>query len=91
MDLCQVGYCPCVTFEKLNCALAVLREAIGVAIEQARSDFSQVVFSNRLIAHRTEGSLTTRPAIDQYESHGASPNAKRLPRDARCDRRQMAA
>jgi hypothetical protein len=41
-----------VTFEKLDGALAVIRETIGIAVDEVRPDFAQIAGADRLIAHR---------------------------------------
>jgi hypothetical protein len=50
--------------------------ATVIAVDQVRPDFTQVVRSDRLIAHHTQGSLARRPPIHQDESHVAPPNVK---------------
>ena len=52
------------------------RVAILVAVDEARSEFSQVARSDRLIAHHTQGSQARHPPIHQDESHVAPPNVK---------------
>jgi hypothetical protein len=52
------------------------RVAIVIAVDEVRSDFSQVARSDRLIAHHTQGSRTGLSAIYQDESHVAPPNVK---------------
>jgi hypothetical protein len=54
----------------------VIRVAIVIAVDEMRSDLSQVGFFDRLIAHHTEGLRARRPAIHQDESHVAPPDAK---------------
>jgi hypothetical protein len=76
VDLCQVGHCSCVTFEKQDGAFAVIREAIVIAVDEVRSDFSQVACPDWFTAQHTQALRTGRSAIDQYESHVAPPSAK---------------
>jgi hypothetical protein len=54
----------------------VIRVAIVIAVDEVRSDLSQVAFFDRLIAHRTDGLRARRPAIHQDESHVAPPDAR---------------
>ena len=55
--------------------------AIVIAIDEVRLDFSEVAWSDRLIAHHTKGLRAGglragRPAMHKDESHVAPPNAK---------------
>jgi hypothetical protein len=63
-------------FEKLGSACAVIGVAIMIAVDQLRSDFSEVTCPDWLAAQHTDGFLAGRPAIRQYESHVAPPSAK---------------
>ena len=63
--------------EKKDGASAMSRVAILIAIDEVRPEFSQVVRSDRLIAHHTQGSRTGRSPIHQDESHVASPDVKK--------------
>ena len=63
-------------FEKLSSACAVIGVAIMIAIGEMRPDFSEVICPDWLAAQHTDGFLAGRPAIHQYESHVAPPNAK---------------
>ena len=63
-------------FEKLGSACAVIGVAIMIAVGELRSDFSEVTCPDWLAAQHTDGFLAGRPAIHQYESHVAPPNAK---------------
>jgi hypothetical protein len=56
--------------------LAVTRVAIVIAVDEVRSDLSQVACADRLIAHHTEGLRAGRPAMHQNESHAVPPDAK---------------
>ena len=56
--------------------MAVARVATVIAIDEVRSDLSQVAFFDRLIAHHTEGLRARRPAIHQDEFHVAAPDAR---------------
>ena len=47
----------------------MIRVAAVIAVGQERPDFSKVVFSDQLIAHRTEGLPSGRPPVNHYESH----------------------
>jgi hypothetical protein len=75
--LCDVGAgTRRLIFEKLDRASAVIRIATVIAIDEERSDFMQIVRSNRPFAHHARGSRERRPAIYQDESHVAPPSAK---------------
>ena len=63
-------------FENQHGAFAVIGVAIMIAVGEPRSDFSQIARPDRLMAPHTERLRAGRPAIDQYESHVAPPNAK---------------
>ena len=63
-------------FEKQGGASAVIGVAIMIAIGEMRPDFSEVACPDWLAAQHTDGFLAGRPAIHQYESHVAPPNAK---------------
>ena len=63
-------------FEKQERAVAMIRVAIVITVDEVRPDFPQVACSDRLIAHHTEGLSAGRPPVHQYESHVAPPNAK---------------
>jgi hypothetical protein len=65
-----------VIVEKNDGAFAMSHVAIVIAIDEVRSDFSQVARSDWLIAHHTQGSRTGLSAIYQDESHVAPPNVK---------------
>ena len=69
-------------FEKQERAVAVIRVAIVIAVDEVRPDFSQVACSDWLIAHHTGGLRAGRPAIHQDESHVAPPSSqqRQLPR-----------
>jgi hypothetical protein len=54
----------------------VIGVAIMITIGELRPDFSEVACPDWLAAQHTEGLLAGRPAIHQYESHVAPPNAK---------------
>jgi hypothetical protein len=64
------------TFENQDGAFAVLGVAIMIAVGELRPDFSQIVRPDRLMAQYTARLSAGRPAIHQYESHVAPPNAK---------------
>jgi hypothetical protein len=49
------------------------RVAILIAVDEVCSEFSQVVRSDRLIAHHTQGPRAGRPPIHQNESHVTPP------------------
>ena len=70
-------------FEKQERALAVIRVAIVITVDEVRADFPQVACSDRLIAHQTDGLPAGRPAVHQYESHVAPSGVGEIPRDAR--------
>src|SRR3984893_13313238 len=63
-------------FENQDGALAVFGVAIMIAIREPCVDFSQIARPDRLTAQHTESLRAGRPAIHQYESHVAPPNAK---------------
>jgi hypothetical protein len=65
-----------VVFEKQRGALAVIRVAIVVAVDEMRPDFSQVACADRLTAHHAAGVRAGHPAIHHDESHLAPPDAK---------------
>jgi hypothetical protein len=54
----------------------VIRVAIVIAIAEVRAEFSQIAFSEWLLALHTEGLRARRPSIHQDKSHVAPPNAK---------------
>jgi hypothetical protein len=54
----------------------MIRVAFVIAVNEMRSKFSQIVCSDRLIAHHTEGLRARRPAIHQNESHVPPPKAQ---------------
>jgi hypothetical protein len=64
------------TFENHEGAFAVLGIAIMTAVGEPRPDFPQIARHDRLTAQDTAGLSAGRPAIYQYESHVAPPNAK---------------
>jgi hypothetical protein len=53
-DLCPVGHCSCVTFDKQDGAVAVIGVTFVAAVAEPRLDFSQIAGSDWLIAQRTE-------------------------------------
>jgi hypothetical protein len=57
-------------FEGHDGCFAVIVEAVGIAVGEARRDLSQIARPNRLAAQRTDGLAARRPAIDQDKSHG---------------------
>jgi hypothetical protein len=57
-------------------AFAVIGVAIMIAIGKPRPDFSQIARPDWGTAQHTADLRTGRPAIHQYESHVAPPNAK---------------
>src|SRR3979411_1683771 len=57
-------------------ALAVIGVAIMIAVGELCSDFSQIARADWLTAPPAERLPAGRPAIHQYESHVAPPNAK---------------
>ena len=63
-------------FEHEDGTFAVFGVAIMIAIGEPRIDFSQIVRRDRLTAQHTESLRAGRPAVHQYESHVAPPNAK---------------
>jgi hypothetical protein len=63
-------------FENQHGALAVIGVAIMIAVGQLRPDFSQIARTDWLTAPHAERLPAGRPAIHQYESHVAPPNAK---------------
>jgi hypothetical protein len=63
-------------FEKQERAVAMIRVAIVITVDEVRTDFPQVACSDRLIAHHAAGLPAGRPPVHQYESHVAPPNAK---------------
>jgi hypothetical protein len=56
--------------------LAVLGVAIVIAIDEMRSDLSQIAFFDRLIAHHAGRLRTGLPAVHQDESHAMPPDTK---------------
>jgi hypothetical protein len=62
--------------EKKDGTSAMSRVAILIAVDEVRPEFSQVVRSDRSIAHHTQGPRTGRSPIHQDESHVAPPNVK---------------
>jgi hypothetical protein len=72
----ELSRCPCVTFEKQDGAFAVLCIAVMIAVNEVRSNFSQVACPDPLITHHAEGLRAGRPPTHQYESHVALPSAK---------------
>ena len=62
--------------ERWDGNIAVIDVAIVIAVGEPRCDFSQVALSDWLTAQRTKRLRAGRPAIHQYESHVAPPNAK---------------
>jgi hypothetical protein len=63
-------------FDSQHGAFAVFGVAFIIAVGDSRFDFPQIARPDRLTAQRTEGLRAGRPAIHQYESHVAPPNAK---------------
>ena len=63
-------------FEIQHGASAVIGVAIMIAVGEPRPDFSQIARPDWLAAQHTERLRAGRPAIHQYESHVAPPNAK---------------
>jgi hypothetical protein len=55
---------------------AVIGITFGIAIEEPRADFFQIVFSDVFTAPRTKGSPARRPAVHQNVSHVALPRVK---------------
>jgi hypothetical protein len=63
-------------FDSQHGAFAVFGVAFIITVGDPRLDFSQIARPDRFTAQRTEGLRAGRPAIHQYESHVAPPNAK---------------
>jgi hypothetical protein len=63
-------------FESQDGAFAVFGVAFIITIGEPRPDFSQIARPDWLAAQHTERLRAGRPAIHQYESHVALPNAK---------------
>jgi len=63
-------------FEKQDGASAVICVAIVIAVDEARSDFSQIARSDRPIAANTGGLWARRSAIHHDESHVPPPDVK---------------
>ena len=63
-------------FESHDGPFAVIGVASMVAIGEPRVDFSQIAPPDRPAAQHTQRLRVGRPAIHQYESHVAPPNAK---------------
>jgi hypothetical protein len=55
--------------EKQDRALAVVRVAIVIAVDEVRPDFAQVAWSDRLSAHHAQGLRARGSAIHQDEVH----------------------
>ena len=62
--------------ESQDGSLAVIGVASMVAVREPRVDFSQIAPPDWPAAQHTLGLRIWRPAIHQYESHVAPPNAK---------------
>ena len=60
--------------EKQADALAMIRVAIVIAVDQARLILPQVASFDRSAAHRAHGWRAGRSSIHQYESHVAPPS-----------------
>jgi hypothetical protein len=63
-------------FENQDGLFAMIGVAIMIAVGKPRPDFSQVARPDWFTAQHTERLRAGRPAIHQYESHVAPPNAK---------------
>ena len=63
-------------FDSQDGAFAVLGIAFIITVGELRLDFSQIARPNPLTAQRTRRFRAGRPAIHQYESHLAPPDAK---------------
>ena len=63
-------------FESQDGHFAVIGVAIMIAVGEPRPDFSEIARSDWLTTQHTERLRAGRPAIHQYESHVAPPNAK---------------
>jgi hypothetical protein len=63
-------------FESQDGAFAVTGVAIEIAVGELRPDFTQIAPADGFTALHTQGLRAWRPAIHQYESHVAPPNAK---------------
>ena len=68
--------CSRVIFKCQDGAFAVISVAIMIAVGELRLDFSQIARADRLAAQHAASLRTGSPAIHQYESHVAPPNAK---------------
>ena len=68
--------CSCTIVDKRDWCAAVKRVALGVAVAESRPDVSQIACANWLTAQHAGNLPERRPAIHQYESHVAPPNAK---------------
>jgi len=55
-------------------ALAMIRVAIVIAVDEVRSILPQIASSDRPAAHRAHGWRAGRSSIHQYESHVAPPS-----------------
>jgi hypothetical protein len=63
-------------FDQQIGAFAVIGVTIMIAVGEPRPDFSQIARPDGLTAQHAERLRGGRPAIHQYESHVAPPNAK---------------
>jgi hypothetical protein len=64
------------SFESPDGHFAMIGVAIMIAVAEPRPDFSQIARPDWLTAQHTERLRGGHPAIHQYESHVAPPNAK---------------
>ena len=63
-------------FEKPDGAVAVIRVAIVIAVDEVRPGLPQIACADRRFTHHAEGLPEGRPAIHQGKSHVAPPTAK---------------